>query len=153
MHSSRFGILWTKRMQARIPEIPAPMTTTLRGRASSIDLSSRMGFSIGAATSFSLGLSASFGAMGLGLPLKTRDKRFIVSSMKRNLKKVMTTRRSKIKLCISLVHNLSVVRDYIPGRIPSYKPSNSAPSQHPRTQNLADLPPRLLASQPAQSSI
>ena len=39
-HISRLGIRCLKRIHARIPEIPAPMMTTLSRRASSTDLSS-----------------------------------------------------------------------------------------------------------------
>lgn len=66
-----------------IPEIPAPMITTLNGRASSTDRSSMANLSSGETAFFAVGAcifsSGSACGIGLGLPLKTRDRRFIVN--------------------------------------------------------------------------
>ena len=69
-------------MQARMPEIPAPMTTTLRGRASSTDRSSMTNLGLcerGLSASEDLTSSGSLNGTGLGLLLKTRDRRFMVN--------------------------------------------------------------------------
>lgn len=66
-----------------IPEIPAPMIMTLNGRASSTDRSSIANLSSGETVFLAVGVvTFSLGSacgIGLGLPLKTRERRFIVN--------------------------------------------------------------------------